>query len=309
MAHLRTGRYGFTLIEVIVVISVIGILVALLLPAVQSARGSARRLQCGNNLKNIGLAIHNHAEAHGRFPSGVGRYPADISFLVQILPQIEQATLYNSINMTDGMQNNANLTAYKQTPGLYTCPADGTSSAVGRLAKAVNYAGNAGRRAEGGEGVFINKPLSARDVQDGLSQTAGVSEWIIGPGYGHGTRENTTKYTLERFYSDSLLDLEAFARDCESLADVDGRRAPSSKGMLWLEGAINSTLYNHTLPPGKHSCEAPIAMDATTAGSYHSGINVLMMDGSLRFVNLNINPRVWFAAGTRAGGETEPSLD
>ncbi len=304
----RLNRSGFTLIELLVVVSVIGILVVLLLPAVQSARTAARRIHCSNNLKNIGLAIHNHADALGLFPAGRGRYPADVSFLVQVLPYIEETALYHSINVADGVQVNANLTAFNQAPGLFSCPSDATRSTVG-FARAVNYAGNAGRSVDSGEGVFINKPLSARDIKDGLSQTTGVSEWIVGPGIGERFQKNTFKFTLNRLYADPSLDLEAFARDCDALVDVDLRTFPSSKGMFWLEGAMNTTLYNHTMPPGKHSCRARLTMDATTAGSYHDGVNVLAMDGSVRMVKTTVNPRVWSAAGSREGGEVEPPLD
>lgn len=304
----KERRSGFTLIELLIVVSVIGLLVALLLPAVQSSRAAARRIQCSNNLKNIGLAIQNHAEAHGKFPAGVGKYPADVSFLVQILPQIEQAALYNSINVADGVQVNGNLTAYSQAPGLYACPSDATRSTV-ILDRPVNYAGNAGRTLWDGEGVFINKPLSPRDITDGLSQTAGVSEWIAGMEIGGRVRENTFKFRLLRLYADTATDAEAFARDCEALAAVSDGRHISSKGMFWLDGALDHTLYNHTMTPGKHSCSAFVNMDATTVGSYHGGVNVLMMDGSVRLVKTTISRPVWLAAGTRAGGEVGSSLD
>jgi prepilin-type N-terminal cleavage/methylation domain-containing protein len=301
-------RGGFTLIELLVVVSVIGLLVALLLPAVQSARGSARRMQCANNLRQIGLAIQNHAEAHGKFPAGVGRYPADVSFLVQILPQLEQAALHNSINVSDGVAANENLTAFRMAPGLFICPADASRSAIDTEG-AVNYAGNVGWPSRIGDGVFIGKPLRPAEITDGLSQTVGVSEWIVGPGLGRGRRENTSKYRLLRLYSDRTADIEGFARDCDALTDVDDRFGYPSKGQFWLEGSLGTTLYNHTLPPNRHSCSADFSMDATTAGSYHGGANALSMDGSVRLVKDTIDRRVWAAAGTRAGAEVEAALD
>jgi prepilin-type N-terminal cleavage/methylation domain-containing protein len=201
MDHERR-RVGFTLIEVLVVISIIGILLALLIPAVQAARDAARRASCLNNLKQIGLGIHNHAEAHGKFPSG-GHGSLYNSFLVQILPSVEQAALHNAINMDDMTPIVANITVEYNPPGLYSCPSDASRG----VAWAVNYAANQGRwkvaeGSNGGDGVFIGQPLTARDVTDGLSNTAGVSEWITGPRSMRKDRRETTKYHLRRSYSD-----------------------------------------------------------------------------------------------------------
>ncbi len=304
----RLRRRGFTLIELLVVVSVVGILIALLLPAVQSARRAARRMQCANNLKQIGLAIHNHAESHGKFPAGVGRYPADLSFLAQILPQLEQAALYNSINVSDGVEVNENTTAFKMSPGMFVCPSDASRSWRGTEG-AVNYAGNAGRATRGGEGVFIDKSLRPSDITDGLSQTAGVSEWVVGPGLGNGRMERSSKYRLQRVYADTPADIDGFARDCDALADVDDRFIYPSKGQFWLSGGLAKTLYNHLLTPNRHSCQAPLAMDATTVGSYHGGANMLTMDGSVHLVKETIDSRVWAAIGTRAGSESGYTLE
>lgn len=304
----KSTRTAFTLIEILVVVSILGLLIALLLPAVQSARAAARRAQCQNNLRNIGLAIQNHAEARTHFPTGVGRYPADTSFLVQILPFVEMTPLYDSINMADHMLSNANLTAFNQAPGLYVCPADASQKPMG-TGLAVNYAGNTGRSLLDGVGVFLQRPLAPRDITDGLSQTAGVSEWIAGAGLGRGWQENSTVYHLTRLYAETPQDFEAFARDCDALVNVDTERyAPASKGQFWLHGSMPTTLYNHTLTPNSHSCEALMGMMAVTAASYHGGVHVALMDGSVRLVGETIDRRVWAAVGTRAGGEAA-SLD
>ena len=133
-----TRRFGFTLVELLVVIAIIGILIALLLPAVQAAREAARRSQCSNNLKQIGLAIHNYADAHRTLPSGfISNFPDDITILERsnwswgalILPHLEQAPLHDMLQV--GMRSlDANLLtaaglAALQTPlGAFVCPSD-----------------------------------------------------------------------------------------------------------------------------------------------------------------------------------------
>src|SRR5271166_430496 len=125
---------GFTLIELLVVIAIIAVLIALLLPAVQSAREAARRMQCVNNLKQLGIALHNYHDALSIFPPG---YIAASKFIdgetdtapgwswaSMILPQLEQASLYSSINVYLPIQAGANVTATQTIVGAYLCPSD-----------------------------------------------------------------------------------------------------------------------------------------------------------------------------------------
>jgi len=149
---------GLTIVELLVAVSVMGVLATLLIPAVQKARDAARRAVCLNNLKQIGLAIHNHAQAHGKFPSG-GHGSFYNSLFVQILPFAEQQALYNSINMDRFARSATNTTAASNPPGFYLCPSDARRA----LAWNVNHAGNLGRLRVGassndGDGVFVGTP-------------------------------------------------------------------------------------------------------------------------------------------------------
>ena len=296
-------RRAFTLIEVLVVIAIIGILVGLILPAVQAAREAARRLSCVNNLKQIGLAIHQHVESRGQFPGGFGD-PYNASYIMQILPYMEQSPLYNSINIDAsadafslGVQEN--FTVYMTRLPAFLCPSDASRKTID-VSSATSYAANAGSDAITGEGVFIRHGLRPSDVTDGQSQTAAVAEWIVGPG-GRNSRLESI-YDFGMFYQ--IDSRRSFAQLCNTL--VPNRSQLSvipNKGVLWIEGGLGRSQYNHVLPPNSPSCN-DLAWHGITAGSRHpGGMNSLKLDGSVRFVRETIDPDVWYSLGTRSGGE------
>ncbi len=212
-------RRGFTLIELLVVIAIIAVLIALLLPAVQAAREAARRAQCVNNLKQIGLAIHNYESSNGCFPYGAETempstgpsYP-DFGPIVAMLPFLEQQALFNSCNFNNGTGCNfttrtdpcGNTTVHTTQIKAILCPSDldrlsttVNNGAAGAAFAHVNYCFNAGADSYGNwnpsmwSGPFItayngNKggqaPVTAASIADGLSNTAGASERVKGIG-------------------------------------------------------------------------------------------------------------------------------
>src|SRR4051794_38612820 len=145
MMFARRGsiRQGFTLIEFLVVIAIIAVLISLLLPAVQSAREAARRAQCTNNLKQIGLAMANYHDQMGSYPPGCiavglttwGAQSSELGWRAMILPQMEQTAAYNAINFSissNQVTNGAQFTAYNTVFSSWLCPSDGTNG-DGRL--------------------------------------------------------------------------------------------------------------------------------------------------------------------------------
>ena len=124
-------RRAFTLIELLVVIAIIGVLIALLLPAVQAAREAARRMSCTNNLKQIGIAMHNYHDAHGRLPIGYTFTPGytrgGFGWGAMILPGVEQGPLFDAANFSLPLWHDANTTLATTTIGFYLCPSDDTS--------------------------------------------------------------------------------------------------------------------------------------------------------------------------------------
>jgi len=214
----RSNR-GFTLIELLVVIAIIGLLIALLLPAVQAAREAARRAQCINNLKQMGLALHNYVSANGdAIPWGIGPWSDDWSAQTMLLPYVEQGALFNSINffhnMSWGPAYAANTTATYATISGFLCPSDadkvtnaeGHNNYMGNAGSAPNnfYGGTGGSNGDNGfAGLFMwwggnnGQPVITvrlRDITDGTSQTAAFSERVKGIGFYNNDRVDNRRF-------------------------------------------------------------------------------------------------------------------
>ena len=259
-----------------------------------------------SQLKSLGIAIHNHTESRNTFPLGVDVQPMGGSLYIPLLPYLEENSLYNSINLSDEAVDNANITASSLTPGMFLCPSDTKRSTPG-AGNATNYAGNAGNPSLTGEGVFTGKALGPRDLTDGLSQTAGIAEWVVGPGTDNNPYRRGSVYQLNGSYAETPSDITAFLAACEAPNPSGISRIIGYKGQLWLEGQQFFTLYNHWLTPNQPSCVAQQGMNAATAGSQHGGgAQALMMDGGVRFIKDSIDPVLWKSIGTRSGGEAIP---
>ena len=192
----RHDRRGFTLIELLVVIAIIAVLIALLLPAVQSAREAARRAQCINNLKQIGLALHNYHSAIGSFPMASAVAYSDPGVLTNwgtwsaqsmMLPYVEQTPLYNSINFGwtswYGLGAAQNATAWNMNVQAFTCPSDGITGQHNNN----NYFGSIGTTTDfpnsdgGSTGLFAHlRTYGIQNVTDGTSNTIAFSEGLVG---------------------------------------------------------------------------------------------------------------------------------
>src|SRR4051794_26422895 len=198
----RPGRRAFTLIEVLVIIAIIAILIGLMLPAVQKVRAAADRVKCANNLKQIGLALHNYQLTVGSFPAGRGTpQPGIFSAHAYLLPYLEQDNLGATIDYAsapasyaappltyDGSRNYPAATTLVRT---FLCPADPTGGRVpGSPYGATNFAANAGTGTNGGslagaDGVFfLGSAVSVADITDGSSATAAFTERTLGGGVG-----------------------------------------------------------------------------------------------------------------------------
>jgi prepilin-type N-terminal cleavage/methylation domain-containing protein/prepilin-type processing-associated H-X9-DG protein len=286
-------RRAFTLIEVLVVITIVGVLVALLLPAVQAAREAARRAQCAGNLHQLGVALNQHASRSEFIPRR----------LVALLPEIEQRNLSDLLN-NPTVPAAAKQTASTTTIGVLLCPSDPRPPGI--PGGGTNYAGNAGvgftKTGRLRNGAF---GASLRDFSDGLSNTVAVSEWLLGTGDPQVRDPRRAVFaTPDRFVDPP--DLDRFANECHSLDPLSARLESLGKGMNWSLDGLGNTLYNHALAVNDHTCTNGGLVDqgGWTAGSLHpSGVNTLFADGHVTLTKSSIALSVWRALGTRNGGE------
>jgi prepilin-type N-terminal cleavage/methylation domain-containing protein/prepilin-type processing-associated H-X9-DG protein len=286
-------RPGFTLIELLVVIAIIAVLIALLLPAVQAAREAARRAQCVNNLKQIGLALHNYEQAISILPWGLGPNNwNDWGAIPLILPYMEQVALYNAINFTDTGNaihtgNNgstslpfANGTGFQNTTVFLTkvnnllCPSDPDrlTSIFGHN----NYGGNAGSTPDSlhskssldGLFLYMNAApcVAFRDITDGLSNTAAFSERVKGIGIENNLQidNQSPSSSVWAVPQPNVTGApQPYFTNCKAVVASNSLGSlwvgispvkPDATGSQWFSGYATFSRYNHIMPPNGNSC-------------------------------------------------------
>jgi prepilin-type N-terminal cleavage/methylation domain-containing protein/prepilin-type processing-associated H-X9-DG protein len=318
-------RCGFTLIELLVVIAIIALLVGLVLPAVQKAREAAARAQCANNLKQIGLAVHNFENANGCLPPSAsvtplnspGIYPGNLySILARLLPYVEQDGVYQQLGFSNTTTIQPAVTA--QRIFAYVCPSDANVRA-GPGAPGpypANYAAGFGdwfvwnyNTHKGGNGAFpgVAYPnqlgLRLTEITDGTSLTVGFSEVkALGP-----------------YLAKSGVPPDTAPSTPAAVVALGGALTTADAHARWTVGTVVYTGLTFVFPPNtvvpyfnptdgvSYDVDwigGPADHASMTARSYHpNGVNAFFMDGSVRFITNSIPQATWRALGTRNGGE------
>ena len=364
-AHVYGRRRAFTLIELLVAIAIISVLIALLLPAVQAAREAARRVQCVNNLKQIGLGLHNYHQTNDCFPPGALPYflNGDVtsatfynnhgpSAHARMLNELEQSALYNALNFSVSIFNDPNTDLINSTVtgtviSTFLCPSSTApswnvhgSDAVLTVVRAPgnNYFASLGSGLEfaaqqsGGppNGPFpyigtLGHVTKISEVLDGTSNTIGFGEWKVGDGsslpsvqdvvflgsFPAGTKRNDGSLTLANPILASSL--EPWLQQCSQTWHAGGGRfgKTDTLGESWALGLVGYTQGNLAVGPNSKypNCSTDGSGTIESVGSYslssfHSGgANVLLLDGSVRFLKDTVNRQTLWSLGSIKQGE------
>lgn len=292
-------RFGFTLIELLVVMAIIGLLVALLLPAVQSVREAARRAQCRSNLKQIGLALHNYHDVHAMFPINYGTGPYNelnrgMSWLARVLPFVDQTALYSTLNQGAALTDPANDAVAKTVVRVFLCPSD-----------------------VHGNGVMLNRRGSTvpRAVTNYKASLGGNWEWgSFAPSKSTGGRNANETNGLELCngflcrggdrppFTTSLADIQ----DGTSTTFAVGEAVPEWTWHTWwyffnASTATCAVPLNHWRKP--ETSLADWFENYSFASRHTGGGHFLLVDGSVRFISENISRDVYRNAATIQGAE------
>lgn len=332
-----TRQSGFTLVELLVVIAIIGVLIALLLPAVQAAREAARRSSCKNNLKQIGLALHNYLGANGSFPPSfcirrgtvLSGNNGSWSIHGRLLPYLEQASAYDQVRLDIAWDAQLATGVPQLRIPTYVCPSDPNDTvrtqAGAPYIHPQTYGFNFGTwlvyepsTGRGGDGAFyVNSRTRPADIRDGLSNTLAAAEVKAFTSYVRNTSDPgpvvpSSPTEVAGLAGGGQFKLGPATNDNTGHTEwCDGRVHHSGVTTVFTPNTFVEYLHSdgrtydidyNSLQEGKSTTQPTYA--AVTSRSYHPGIvNACLMDGSVRSISETIDLTTWRALGTRGAGE------
>ena len=326
-------RSAFTLIELLVVIAIIAVLIALLLPAVQAAREAARRANCVNNLKQLGIGLHNYLSAVDTFP--IGRVCSHIAGQgnvwgghAMLLPFIDQQVIFNSFNFNLSPDvDPSNFTGGSIYIAVFICPTDYPPSVLQAPYAEHNYLLSTGNQytilynpapplAGTPNGVFIeNRVIRPAAITDGLSNTVAISETIRSQPSGPASGLNGFAITGNNSTVAPPLTSDA---DYQRICLVNPPQFQVTRGNKWHYGSPGNNTYNHIRVPNDprsdcrgglpHSIRSDpnwswLSLNIAARSMHPGGVNSLMADGHVQFFKNSINLSVWQGLGSINGGE------
>ena len=308
------GRHGMTLIEVVVTLAIIGVLLALLLPAVQKSRESARAVQCKSRLRQIGLALHSYEATNFVYPPALfGAAPQSnrtdyFSPYSRLLSYLDQSSVARKVNLS-GNTNQPGSVFQGEVPGLpeLQCPSDSSISrsgasfgfSTGALPGPYPLVAQLPDAYKPLVGCFTLLCIRPSDIRDGLSNTIGMSEIRSGSGGGFDVERDVVIVTAAQ----DALSPTYWVNRCRGVTSPVPRWE-NRRGHNWLTSEL--LFYSHILPPNSPivDCTTERFEGLLTTRSFHPGIcHALVMDGSVRGIGNSVDTKVWWAWGTRQGRE------
>jgi type II secretory pathway pseudopilin PulG len=295
----RSPRAGFTLFQLLIVLAVLLILLGLLLPAVQKVREAAARMQSQNNLKQIGLAVHNYHDTNNTMPAGVDG--KNFSALFHLLPFVDQQALYNVADRAKTVDDTENAKVRETKLVIFLNPLDPVQQPNPKWG-GTNYMGNAGAKAslEDCDGVFFkDSAVRLTDITDGTSNTVMFVETFKGDG---GKAAVSVLRQHVRLGEKALKDVE----DETGVKDFQaGKNIAGDRGGSWMDGRFLQATMNamRKVNDSRPDVDCGGAGGLSGPRTFQSIFNVGICDGSVRGVSPSISHVTWKAACTRAGGE------
>lgn len=332
----RETTRGMTLVELLVVITIIGILISLLLPAVQQAREAARRTRCQNNLRQLALALHGYENCWHGFPGLPGSSEYGFSVHAKLLPCIEQTNLHGHIDFkvplmqgSGGAQtlNPLHASVARLEVAIFRCPSDTSrtlfttyNTAAGQAFAGTNYVVCSGSGTDcnydtraATDGMFWwNSATTFASIKDGSSNTLVWSEGVLGLGHDStGPQPEDPMRQMARYPGGGMgTPGTGFTAVPGHNPDLAAAAAAVSlwhgfRCGAWIWGREHTTTFNTYAPP---NLSTPDVMRNgfgwfAARSLHHGGVNAALADGAVRFVGDSIQADVWRALGTRATGE------